>query len=59
MGQPIPRCRCGSSATWRASLRSPASVVNLLPYWLTRYPDQRAGEPARIEEAAKALRSWG
>jgi predicted NBD/HSP70 family sugar kinase len=53
--QPIPVCNCG----FESDVESYASLTgirkNLLPYWLTRYPDHRLvdTEPA---EAAKQVR---
>jgi predicted NBD/HSP70 family sugar kinase len=57
-GQPIPQCNCG----FEGDVESIASLTgiknNLLPYWLTRFPDHPlAGEP--IGKAAKLLRSYG
>jgi glucokinase len=57
-GQAVPKCNCG----FVGDVESVASLTgirhNLLPYWLTRYPDHPlAGLP--IDEAAKGLRSFG
>jgi glucokinase len=57
-GQPIPECNCG----FVGDVESVASLTgirhNLLPYWLTRYPDHElVGTP--IDTAAKALRAYG
>jgi glucokinase len=57
-GQPIPACNCG----FEGDVESIASLTgirnNLLPYWLTRYPDHPlAAEP--IGKAAKLLRGYG
>ncbi|BAL90437.1 hypothetical protein AMIS_52170 [Actinoplanes missouriensis 431] len=57
-GQPVPVCNCG----FEGDVESIASLTgikkNLLPYWLTRFPDHPlAGEP--IERAAKLLRGYG
>jgi predicted NBD/HSP70 family sugar kinase len=57
-GQPLPGCNCG----FFGDLESVASLTgirrNLLPYWLTRYPDHDlAALP--IDVAAKELRSYG
>ncbi len=57
-GQPIPLCNCG----FEGDVESIASLTgikkNLLPYWLTRFPDHPlAAEP--IGKAAKLLRSYG
>jgi glucokinase len=56
--QPVPECNCG----FRGDAESVASLTgierNLLPYWLTRYPDHElaAADPAR---AAKLVRGLG
>ena len=57
-GQPMPRCNCG----FEGDLESVASLtgirVNLLPYWLGRYP----GHPLAalpIDAAAKQVRGYG
>ncbi len=56
--QPTPRCNCGfvGDAESLASLTGIRN--NLLPYWLTRYPDH---ELAGVEllEAAKQVRGFG
>jgi glucokinase len=57
-GQAIPHCNCG----FVGDVESVASLTgirhNLLPYWLTRYPDHPlVGVP--IDEASKALRGFG
>ena len=56
--QPIPACNCG----FEGDVESIASLTgiknNLLPYWLTRFPDHPlATEP--IGKAAKLLRGYG
>ena len=56
--QPIPVCNCG----FEGDVESVASLTgiknNLLPYWLTRFPDHPlAAEP--IGRAAKLLRGYG
>ena len=53
--QPVPQCNCG----FQGDVESVASLtgirLNLLPYWLTRYPEHPlAAMP--IAEAAKAVR---
>jgi predicted NBD/HSP70 family sugar kinase len=57
-GQPLPACNCG----FLGDAESVASLTgirrNLLPYWLTRYPDHDlAALP--LDVAAKELRSYG
>jgi predicted NBD/HSP70 family sugar kinase len=57
-GQPLPRCNCG----FVGDAESVASLTgirnNLLPYWLSRYPDH---ELAGVEplDAAKQVRGLG
>jgi predicted NBD/HSP70 family sugar kinase len=57
-GQPVPSCNCG----FRGDAESLASLtgieLNLLPYWLTRFPDHplAALDP---REAARAVRRYG
>ena len=57
-GQPVPKCNCG----FVGDVESVASLTgirrNLLPYWLTQYPQHElVGMP--IDDAAKALRGFG
>jgi glucokinase len=57
-GQPTPRCNCG----FFGDLESVASLSgiqnNLLPYWLTQYP-QHPLHAMAINDAAKAVRGYG
>jgi len=56
--QPLPKCNCGLSGDVESIASLTGIRRNLLPYWLTRYPDHElAGLP--IDEAAKELRSYG
>ena len=58
-GQSVPVCKCGL----RADLESVASLTaietNLLPYWLTRYPDHPLAGAASPREAAMGVRAYG
>ncbi|MEP7045369.1 MAG: ROK family protein [Ilumatobacteraceae bacterium] len=57
-GQPMPRCNCGFVGDVESVASLTAIKHNLLPYWLTRYPDHPlAGTP--IDAAAKELRGFG
>jgi predicted NBD/HSP70 family sugar kinase len=57
-GQPVPRCNCGLSGDVESFVSLTAIKNNLLPYWLTRFPNHPlASEP--IERAAKLLREFG
>ena len=57
-GQPVPRCNCG----FLADLESVASLSgianNLLPFWLTRYPNHPLADVA-IDIAARQVRDYG
>ncbi|MDQ7908925.1 ROK family protein [Phytohabitans sp. ZYX-F-186] len=57
-GQTLPACNCGFSGDVESVASLTGIVKNLLPYWLTRYPDHElAGVP--IKEAAKLVRGLG
>jgi predicted NBD/HSP70 family sugar kinase len=57
-GQPIPECNCG----FVGDVESVASLTgierNLLPYWLTRFPDHELARKESINEAAKLVRGY-
>ena len=57
-GQPVPRCNCG----FVGDVESVASLTgirqNLLPYWLTQYPEHELVDTP-VDEAAKLLRGFG
>ena len=57
-GQPIPECNCG----FVGDVESVASLTgierNLLPYWLTRFPDHELARKESISEAAKLVRGY-
>ena len=57
-GQAIPQCNCG----FLGDVESVASLTgierNLLPYWLTRFPDHELAKKESIREAAKLVRDY-
>ncbi len=56
--QPMPTCACGNPGDVESFASLTGIVRNLLPYWLTRYPDHPlAAMP--ILDAAKAVRGYG
>ena len=57
-GQPVPRCNCGFSADLESVASLSGIANNLLPFWLTRYPDHPLGE-VEIGVAAKLVRQYG
>ncbi|GAA2510348.1 ROK family protein [Winogradskya humida] len=57
-GQPIPQCNCGFEGDVESIASLTGIAKNLLPYWLTRFPDHPlAAEP--LGRAAKLLRGYG
>jgi glucokinase len=56
--QPVPRCNCGFVADVESIASLTGITNNLLPYWLTRYPEHElAAFP--VAKAAKLLRGYG
>jgi predicted NBD/HSP70 family sugar kinase len=57
-GQPVPECNCGFVGDAESVASLTGISKNLLPYWLTRYPDH---ELAGVEvlAAAKQVRGYG
>jgi predicted NBD/HSP70 family sugar kinase len=56
--QPVPVCNCGFEGDVESVASLTGIVKNLLPYWLTRFPEHPlAGEP--VSRAAKMLRALG
>jgi glucokinase len=56
--QPVPRCNCGFEGDGESIASLTGIKNNLLPYWLTKFPDHPlAAEP--IGKAAKLLRGYG
>ena len=56
--QPVPWCNCGLSADVESFASLTGITNNLLPYWLTRYPQHPlASQPIAV--AAKLVRGYG
>jgi glucokinase len=54
----VPRCNCGFEGDAESVASLTGIEKNLLPYWLTRFPDHElAGLP--IDQAAKLVRGFG
>ncbi len=56
--QPMPRCNCGFQGDAESVASLTGIVKNLLPYWLTRFPDHDLNR-VEIGKAAKLLRGYG
>ena len=57
-GQPVPRCNCGFVADLESVASLSGIANNLLPFWLTRYPDHPLADVA-VDVAAKQVRDYG
>ena len=58
-GQPIPRCNCGFVGDLESFASLSGIENNLLPYWLTRYPDHPLAAEPSITAAARLVRGFG
>jgi glucokinase len=57
-GQPLPMCNCGFGGDAESIASLTGIAVNLLPYWLGRFPDHELAS-VPVLEAAKLVRSRG
>jgi glucokinase len=57
-GQPVPVCNCGFAGDAESVASLTGIAKNLLPYWLTRYPDHDLTRADSIGAAAKQLRGY-
>ena len=57
-GQPLPSCGCGFLGDVESVVSLTGIVRNLLPYWLTRYPDHPLHQAESVRGAAKQVRSY-
>ncbi|HEV3310420.1 MAG TPA: ROK family protein, partial [Chloroflexota bacterium] len=58
-GQPLPICNCGVTGDAESIASLTGIEKNLLPYWLTRYPEHPLNQVADAGEAAKLVRGYG
>ena len=58
-GQPLPKCNCGFTADVESVASLTGIEVNLLPYWLKRYPGHELTKSESIARAAKLVRGYG
>ncbi|MFI5912940.1 ROK family protein [Dactylosporangium sp. NPDC051541] len=57
-GQPLPSCGCGFLGDVESVASLTGIVRNLLPYWLTRFPDHPLHAADSLKAAAKQVRSY-
>ncbi len=58
-GQPLPECNCGLVGDAESVASLTGIAKNLLPYWLTRFPDHPLGRLGSPAQAAKLVRAYG
>jgi predicted NBD/HSP70 family sugar kinase len=58
-GQPLPRCNCGFDGDAESVASLTGIEKNLLPYWLSRFPDHELAKAGSLPQAAKLVRSYG
>jgi len=59
MDQPIPRCNCGLVGDVESIASLTGIERNLLPYWLSRFPDHELNRVESPAKAAKLVRGYG
>jgi glucokinase len=58
-GQPVPHCNCGLDGDVESVASLTGIANNLLPYWLTRYPEHELAGVSLLATAAKLVRGHG
>jgi predicted NBD/HSP70 family sugar kinase len=58
-GQPLPHCNCGFDGDAESVASLTAIEKNLLPFWLSRYPDHELRKAESLAKAAKLVRGYG
>jgi predicted NBD/HSP70 family sugar kinase len=57
--QPTPACNCGFSADAESVASLTGITRNLLPYWLSRFPDHELHKAESLAKAARLVRGYG
>jgi predicted NBD/HSP70 family sugar kinase len=57
-GQPLPSCNCGFSGDAESIASLTGIEVNLLPYWLKRFPEHELAKAESVAKAAKLVRAY-
>jgi len=55
----LPHCNCGFDGDAESVASLTGIEKNLLPYWLTRYPDHELAKAESLAKAAKLVRAYG
>ena len=58
-GQPVPVCNCGLFGDAESIASLTGIEKNLLPYWLSRFPDHELNQEMSLAKAAKLIRGYG
>jgi predicted NBD/HSP70 family sugar kinase len=58
-GQPLPECNCGFAGDAESIASLTGIEKNLLPFWLTRFPDHDLAEVGSPGKAARMVRAYG
>lgn len=58
-GQPTPQCNCGFVGDAESVASLTGIEKNLLPFWLTRYPDHELNDAGSLGKAARLVRGYG
>jgi glucokinase len=57
-GQPVPVCNCGLAADGESVASLTGIEKNLMPYWLTRFPDHPLHAAGSLRQAAAQVRGY-
>jgi predicted NBD/HSP70 family sugar kinase len=57
--QPLPHCNCGFMGDAESVASLTGIEKNLLPYWLSRYPEHELNKAESVAKAAKLVRAYG
>jgi glucokinase len=58
-GQPVPHCNCGFDGDAESVASLTGIELNLLPYWLKKFPDHELGLAESPAIAARLVRGYG
>jgi predicted NBD/HSP70 family sugar kinase len=59
VGQPLPDCNCGFVGDAESVASLTGIERNLLPYWLSQFPDHELARVEPADKAARMVRSFG